>query len=428
MSKAERKTRVLRAPRGTADVLPAEMPLVRRLEEAARRLFETYGYAEIRLPTFEHAELFERGIGEATDIGEKEMYTFGAEEGDRFALRPEGPAGVVRAYVEHGLDRTGGFTRFYYIGPMFRRERPQAGRMREFYQIGAEALGSADPAVDVELMDLAMGIFREAGLEGCVLKVNSIGCPRCRADFRNILLGLLAAKRDRLCEDCRRRMDRNVFRVLDCKQPTCREIASGLPPIRKHLDADCAAHFDRVLALLDAAGLEATLDDHLVRGFDYYTRTVWEISHPSLGARDAICGGGRYDDLVEQTGGRPTPASGFSIGEVPALLALRQQKVEGTASGPPRIFLVAIDPSCRAECFRTAAMLRRAGVAAELDYQSRSPKAQFRAANRSGAPYAGVIGPEELERGGVRVKEMRTGEERVVAREHLVDHLRGCGC
>ena len=423
-----RGKRRFRAPRGTADIFPDDMRLVHRLEGAARRLFALYRFEEVRTPTFEHTDLFVRGIGEATDIVEKEMFTFGdTEGGESFTLRPEGTASVVRAYVEKGLDRVGGFTRLFYIGPMFRRERPQAGRMREFYQIGAEALGSGEPMADAELIALAMGIFTAAGLDGCVLKLNSIGCPDCRASYRAVLKDLLSPKRAALCEDCRRRFERNVFRVLDCKNEACKAATAGLPPMREHLDAGCAAHFAQVTDLLDAAGVAYQIDDRLVRGFDYYTRTVWEVAHPSLGARDAVCGGGRYDGLIEEIGGAPNGASGFSIGEVPTLLALRNQAVGDGPTEAPDVYLVAIDDSCRREAFRLASRLRAEGIAVDLDCQARSPKAQFRAANRSGARFAGVIGPEELARGEVKVKDMQTGEETAVANDRLPNAVRQGG-
>lgn len=405
----------IRAPRGTEDTMPEDMPMIGMLESAAKRVFELYGYGEIRTPMFEYTNLFVRSIGEATDIVEKEMYTFAGSGDESFTLRPEGTAPVARAFVEHGLDGPGGFHKFFYIGPMFRRERPQAGRMREFYQIGAEAIGSADPCVDAETIEMAMKILSESGLGDCDLKINSIGCPECRAVYRSTLREALEPRKNELCEDCRRRIDRNVFRVLDCKNEKCREISAEMPAMREHLDENCAAHFNATLELLKNAGVDYNIDDMLVRGFDYYTRTVWEIAHSSLGARDAICGGGRYDNLVEEVGGKPSPAAGFSIGVVPTLIAMNNKKVEPPEQPAPRIYLVAIDDSCRAECFRLAIELRSNGLPAELDYQGRSAKAQMRSANKSGAAFAGIIGPDELADGEILVKNMETGEERKVA-------------
>jgi histidyl-tRNA synthetase len=416
MSPEGNKSKVeYRAPRGTEDVLPDDMRLIRKLHDTARGLFELYGYGEIRIPTFEQAALFIRSIGESTDIVEKEMFTFQGSEDESFALRPEGTASVVRAYVEHGLDKAGGFTKLYYLGQMFRRERPQAGRSREFYQVGVEALGSYEPSVDAEQMELAMRFFREIGLEGVALKVNSIGCPNCRAAYRDILKKLLEPQRSRLCEDCRRRMDRNVFRVLDCKNETCRAIAATLPPMREHLDKECADHFARVCELLEAAGAAYVIDDHLVRGFDYYTRTVWEIVHRGLGARNAVCGGGRYDNLVADTGGAPNGAAGFSVGELPTMIALKKMEMKPPPAPAVAAYLVAIDDSCRKECFKLALQLREKGIFADLDFQGRSPKAQMRSAHKSGASFAGVIGPDELARGEIKLKNMKTGEEFSVA-------------
>lgn len=408
-----------RAPRGTEDVLPDPMRLIQKLHDTARRLFALYGYGEIRVPTFEQTALFIRSIGESTDIVEKEMFTFEGSDDESFTLRPEGTASVVRAYVEHGLDKAGGFTKLYYIGQMFRRERPQAGRSREFYQIGVEALGSYDPSVDAETIELALRYFREIELRGIELRINSIGCLVCRATYREILKKILEPQRGKLCADCRRRMDRNVFRVLDCKNETCRQIAATLPPMREHLDKDCASHFARVRELLEIADVTYTVDDHLVRGFDYYTRTVWEILHPALGARSAVCGGGRYDNLVADIGGAPNGAAGFSVGELPTLIALKRMEVSPPPAPPVAVYLVAIDNSCRPECFKLALQLREKGIFADLDYQGRSPKAQMRSAHKSGAAFAGVIGPDELKRGEITLKNMTTGEERLVATSEL---------
>ncbi len=412
-----------RAPRGTEDVLPGEMRLIHKLHDTARRLFELYGYGEIRVPTFEQTALFIRSIGESTDIVEKEMFTFEGSDDESFTLRPEGTASVVRAYVEHGLDKAGGFTKFYYIGQMFRRERPQAGRSREFYQIGVEALGSCEPTVDAEIIELALRFFREIGLNGVVVKINSIGCLDCRAAYREILKKLLEPQRAKLCEDCRRRMDRNVFRVLDCKNETCRAIAATLPPMREHLDKECAAHFAQVRELLEAAGVAYTVDDHIVRGFDYYTRTVWEIVHLGLGARNAVCGGGRYDNLVADTGGARNGAAGFSVGELPTMIALKRLEIQAPPAPAVAAYLVAIDDSCRKECFKLALQLREKGVIADLDYQGRSAKAQMRSAHKSGAAFAGVIGPDELARGEIKLKNMKTSEEISIGVSALGDFL-----
>jgi len=417
------KSEKIRAPRGMPDILPEQIPAARRLEQTAHRVFRLYGYEEIRTPLFEETRLFVRGIGESTDIVEKEMYTF-AEGDDSITLRPEATAPVVRAVVEHELLKKRGFWKLYYVGPMFRKERPQAGRLRQFSQIGVEALGSLQPSVDVESILLASRFFSKAGLNGVEVKINTIGCPTCRAKYREALRQLLAPRRSELCEDCRARFERNVFRILDCKRETCRAVAQEVPPMRNYLDDACREHFSAVTSLLADADLAFRIDDHLVRGFDYYTRTVFELTHASLGARDAICGGGRYDNLVAELGGPEAGCVGFAVGVVPTLLAL--QKTAGGAAPErfaPIAYVVAVNDAARAECFRVAQKLRLAGVSTELDHERRSLKAQMRSANRLGARYTIVIGPDEIAAGRVKLKEMSTGEEKVLTPAEAVAQL-----
>jgi len=418
--------RTIRAPRGMPDALPADVALIRHVERTARTVFERAGFREIRTPLFEETRLFVRGIGEATDIVEKEMYTFrGDDEDDSLTLRPEATASVVRAVVEHDLLKKRGFWKLYYIGPMFRKERPQAGRLRQFDQVGCEAVGSGEPLVDAECIVLADRFFRSVGLESARIKLNSMGCPECRSRYRDALRRALAPKRASLCGDCQARFERNIFRVLDCKQPICREVAATAPPLRDYLDASCREHFDAVLHLLRESGVEFTLDDRLVRGFDYYTRTVFEISHPALGARDAVCGGGRYDNLVAELGGPDAGCVGFAVGVVPTILALRKTRGDAAVHRPvPVAFVVAVNDGVRGECFRLAQRLRDAGIAAELDCERRSLKAQMRSANRSGARFAAVIGPDEVAARAVRLKDMASGEEETLPVEGVVDRLR----
>jgi histidyl-tRNA synthetase len=421
------KIEKISAPRGMPDTLPSDMPLLRRIEDTAHRVFRLYGYEEIRTPMFEETRLFVRGIGEVTDIVEKEMYTFAdpaAPASDSITLRPEGTAPAVRAVVEHDLLKQQGFWKLYYIGPMFRKERPQAGRLRQFEQIGCEAVGSGEPVVDAESILLAARFFNEVGLPGVQVKINSIGCPNCRAAYREVLRNLLAPRRAELCKDCQSRFDRNVFRVLDCKNPTCREIARAAPPMRDHLDADCKAHFDAVTALLTRAGLEFNVDDHLVRGFDYYTRTVFELSHSALGARDAVCGGGRYDNLVAELGGPAAGCVGFAVGVVPTVLALQKLKTDEALPPGADAYFIAVNDEVRADIFRMVEKLRAEGIRAEMDYERRSLKAQMRSANKFRARYAIVIGPDELAAGKLKLKDMATGEERSLTLEECAALLR----
>jgi len=422
MSKSERIT----APRGMPDALPSDMALLRHLEMTARRVFALCAYEEIRPPLFEDTRLFVRGIGEATDIVEKEMYTFAeGDAGDSITLRPEATASVVRAVIEHEFLKQKGFWKLYYIGPMFRKERPQAGRLRQFDQIGCEAIGSCEPLVDAESILLAARFFREIGLAGVTVKVNSIGCPTCRGAYREALRAALAPRMGELCPDCRNRFDRNVFRILDCKVPACKAVALAAPPMREHLDSDCKAHFETVLALLSQSGQTVAVDDHLVRGFDYYTRTVFELSHSALGARDAVCGGGRYDNLVAELGGPAAGCVGFAVGVVPTILALQKGPGAARPAAPVAdLYLAAFSDDVRAEVFRLAERLRGEGVSVEMDYERRSLKAQMRSANKLGARYAIVIGPDEIAGGEFKLKEMATGVEQRLKAEAIAPALR----
>ena len=413
----------IKAPRGMSDTLPEQMPLVRHLEETAHRVFAAYGYEEIRTPLFEETRLFVRGIGETTDIVEKEMYTIG-EGDDAITLRPEATAPVVRATVEHSLLKKKGFWKLYYVGEMFRKERPQAGRTRQFSQIGCEAIGSPCPVVDAETILLAARFFDEAGLDGVRVKLNTIGCATCRGTYRDIVREVLGPRRDKLCSDCQARFDRNVFRILDCKVPTCKEIARQTPPMREHLDAECAAHFGAVADRLTDAGQAFEIDDHLVRGFDYYTRTVFELCHSALGARDAVCGGGRYDNLVEELGGPKAGCVGFAVGVVPTLLALGNAGRTEVAEQPRLdVYVVAVDESTRGECFRTAERLRRAGIRTDLDCEMRSLKAQMKSANRCNARFTIIIGPDELAAGRVTLRDMSDGAEEKVTVDEAIARL-----
>ncbi len=422
-----------KCPRGTSDILPDRVKLYHQIEERAREVFERYGYAEIRTPIFEETGLFVRSIGEATDIVEKEMYSFQrGEEGTSLTLRPEGTAGIVRAYIEHNYPKRKRFQKFYYIGPMFRYERPQAGRSRQFDQFGVEVFGSDSPLVDVENILLACAFFDAVGLEDYAVKINSMGCPECRAAFREVLLRELRPRANELCEVCRERLDRNVFRVLDCKEAKCREICEELPTLVEHLDDECARHFEQLKAGLEAVGRGYVHDPHLVRGFDYYTRTVYEITHGGVGARDAVCGGGRYDNLVEELGGPATAATGFAIGVVPTLVAvektmtdeLKSKLTDFDAPVPIDVYVVAVDDDTRLYAFRLLELLRKAGVAADADFEGRSLKAQMRSANRMKARFVAVVGPDEKAENKVSVKKMSDGTEASVTFDDIVTHIK----
>lgn len=415
----------IRSIQGTEDVLPEEWTYWRRLEQTARRLFERYGYGQVRTPVIEQTALFVKGTGETTDIVEKEMYTIPTGDGESVTLRPEGTPPVIRSYLERSLDRQVTFQKLYYIGPMFRRERPQKGRLRQFHQLGVEAVGSDSPLLDAETVLLAVEVFHELGLRQFEVALNTIGCEECRPGYRRQVRNLLEGRIEDLCPDCRRRLERNVFRVLDCKNEECRTIVEGLPPVTEFLDPECAAHYSAVKDALRAAEVEFTEDNRLVRGLDYYTRTVYEIRHGGLGARDAICGGGRYDDLVELLGGPDLPCVGFAIGAEATLLAMESELGEPSpAAGRPDVFVVCFDEEARPECFRIVTELRRAGLSAEMDYEGRSPKSQMRVADRLQAPLCFLMGGRELEQGVVLVKDMAEGEQWNVPRGDMVEAVR----
>ncbi len=413
----------LRAPRGMVDVLPHQWRLWRRLEGVAREIFELSGYHEVRTPVFEDTRLFVRGIGDTTDIVEKEMYTFADGEGSSITLRPENTAGVMRAYVEYELYKTQKFQKFYYIGSQFRKERPQAGRLRQFHQMGIEAVGSMDPLADVETISVATQVYDRLCLADYDVKLNTIGCEECRPPYRKVLKDKLARYKKDLCKLCLARIGRNVFRVLDCKEDGCREIARKMPAIYNYLCKGCKDHFEVVKEALSDINIHYDLDPFLARGLDYYTKTVYEIILPSLGARSAICAGGRYDNLISEIGGPPTGAVGFAIGMESSMIALErayQDKVPVDEGEPlTQVYLVSIGENTHRECFKIAQRLRAQGISCDLDYEDRSPKAQMRTANKRRARRVIVIGPDELAQGQVKLKDMETGKEKLLTEDQI---------
>jgi len=427
----DKKTEHLfKAPRGTEDILPGKWNLWRKLEKAGRQEFELCGYDEVRTPVFEDTRLFIRSIGEATDIVEKEMYTFADSEESGITLRPENTAPVMRAYLEYELHKTKKFQKFYYVGPQFRKERPQAGRLRQFHQMGVEAVGATDPLLDVETISIATRIFDRIDLKGYKVKINSIGCEKCRPVFRNILKEKLHEHEKALCELCQSRLNRNVFRVLDCKNEKCKEIGYHMPSINDYLCVECQLHAKIVREALVEIGIPYIADAHLVRGLDYYTKTVYEISHSSLGARDAICAGGRYDNLISDIGGPSIGSVGFAIGMEATILAMENtmaeknknlsQEAGGTS---PLVYIVSIGEETKKHCFSLLNMLRRANISSDFDYEGKSPKAQMRMANKMGVKYVIVLGPDELMRGDVKIKIMETSEEVVLKQDEVLSWL-----
>jgi histidyl-tRNA synthetase len=396
-------------PRGTNDLFGERMELWREVEQALIEYLRACAYREVRTPIFESTELFVRTVGEATDIVTKEMYTFADKKGRSLTLRPENTAPVMRAYLENGLYRGGGVSRLYYVGPMFRYDRPQAGRYRQFHQIGAEAIGSAGPAVDAEIIDVSLGLYRTLGFPPLEVRLNSVGCPVCRPAFKRVLTESLAALAGELCEACVERTGSNPLRIFDCKE--CTAVKEKLPVITDHLCGDCRAHFDALQAILRELEIPYVLDPLLVRGLDYYTRTAFEILHPALGAQNALCGGGRYDGLAEDCGGPAIPAVGFSAGLERLMEALPSSFRAGRTGRDIDVYCIVLDDSSSARALVLARDAREAGVSVVVDLSGRNLKKQMKAASESGALLSVIFGLEEVPSGMAAVKDMRTGAQ-----------------
>lgn len=390
--------------RGFHDVLPEQSTRWWWMEQQARDVFAGYGYSEIRIPILERTELFSRSIGEATDIVEKEMYTFEDRDGTSISLRPEGTASVVRAYVEHALHQREPFSKLFYIGPMFRRERPQKGRLRQFWQIGVEAIGRDDAAVDAEVILLLHDLISALRVRGPRIELNSLGDGVCRPRYTEALRAFGESHRDELCENCRRRLERNPLRLLDCKVESCRAVTTGAPTINEHLCDPCREHFDRVRTLLAREQIETHLNPRMVRGLDYYCRTAFEVSAEGLGAQSAVGGGGRYDGLVRAFGGPQAPGVGFALGVERLMLAMEEDAVPAAAA--PDVFLAPLDAAAEAEATHLAHTWRREGLRVELTSASKSLKSQMRLADRLGVPYVLILGADEVAAKAVSVRDM----------------------
>jgi len=412
----------LKSVRGAPDILPAETATWQRVEAAARAVLHRYGYAEIRTPVFERAELFVRGIGEGTDIVEKEMYTFVDQGQERLALRPEGTAPVVRAYLEHRMAAQSSLVKVYYLGPMFRRERPQAGRYRQFHQIGVEAIGSERPEVDAEVVALLCELLGEVlQIHDLQLRVNSIGDRVCRPAMRDRLREYLAERAPDLCQDCRGRLARNPLRILDCKQEACQRVVAGAPKPIALLCPSCSEHFAQVRRWLDLLKIAYAIDDRLVRGLDYYTRTAFEVINPHLGAQNAVAGGGRYDGLIEAVGGPPTPGIGFAVGLERVMASL--PRGAGETSLPEGVYVATVGQEARETGLLLAQELRRRGVRALIDLEARSLKGQMRRADKERVRHCLILGSEELARREAIVRDMERAEQSVVPLDRVVEHL-----
>lgn len=409
--------------KGFSDILPGEIEIWQLVEGKAREVFALYNFSEIRIPILEKTELFSRSLGETTDIVEKEMYTFADQDakGSMLTLRPEGTAGVVRAYVEAELYKIEPVRRLFYLGPMFRRERPQKGRMRQFYQIGAEVLGRGDPYVDAELLLLLSDFFLMVGLDGLSLELNSLGCVQCRPRYRQDLLSFLRKREKALCDNCRRRMDRNPLRVLDCKEEGCLKVTGDAPSILSFLCKACQDHFSTVEQLLHDTNLEYRLNSRMVRGLDYYCRTAFEWTSDQLGSQNAVAAGGRYDGLVEDLGGPPTPGVGFAMGMERLVLLLGMKE---TKKAPrPSLYLLWIGTAARAWVFPVVHRLRRRGITVEMEAEERSLKSQMRRADKLRALSALIVGDEELKSGKGILRNMDSKEQIEVSLDRIEDEL-----
>lgn len=408
----------IQKPKGTQDLLPGEVEKWQYLESKARDLCQRFNYKEIRSPIFESTELFSRGVGETTDIVEKEMYTF-LDKGDRsMTLRPEGTAGVVRAYVENKLYGVPDLTKLFYVGPMFRYEQPQAGRYRQFHQFGIEAFGSVDPSIDAEVIALGYTFYKEIGLKEVTVEINSVGTPSVRTVYREKLQEFFAPVKHLLCKDCQSRYDRNPMRILDCK--TDQKYGEGAPEILDYLDEECSTHFALVREHLTAMDIPYRVNPRLVRGLDYYTHTAFEYKAAGIGAIDTIGGGGRYNGLVEQIGGHGTdqPGVGLGLGLERILLVLQAQGVEIPKPEPLDVYLIGLGEPAEKEVTKLLHQLRVQGLKAEKDYQGRKMKAQMKSADRFQAKYVAILGDDELARGEITLKQMETGSQVIIS---LVD-------
>jgi histidyl-tRNA synthetase len=406
------------AIRGTRDILPGEVERWAFVETTARRVFEQYGYAEIRTPIIERAELFEKGTGETTDIVQKEMYAFTDKGGERITLRPEATPSLVRAYVEHTLEQAMAVPKIYTIGPMFRYERPQKGRYRQFHQLDVEVFGVKDPSIDAEVIDLAWTMIGALGISGVELAVNSVGCPACRPRFAEALVAALGEDVQRLCGDCQRRAQTNPLRIFDCKVPADQEIIDRLPHTVDYLCEECRTHFDAVRRYLEIDGIPYVVSHRLVRGLDYYTKTTFEVLAGQIGAQNAVLGGGRYDGLVKELGGPDRVGIGFAAGIERLVLALPESLA--LAPARPDVFIAALGDPARGAAFELLRDLRRAGLNAQVEYEGRSLKSQMKRADRLKAPLVFLLGDDELARGEVTVKHMAASSQESIKRETAV--------
>ena len=412
---------ITKAVKGTQDILPSEVYKNQFIEQIVIDIAGKFGFKELRIPVFEHTELFQRGVGETTDVVQKEMYTFDDKGGRSITLRPEGTAGVARAFLEHGLFNEALPQKLCYVINCYRYEKPQAGRWREFQQFGVEMLGTSSPAADAEVISLANEIFAFLGIENLQLELNSIGCPECRKNYHNALREYFESKKENLCPTCLERLGKNPMRILDCKSPICKEICEGAPAIIDYICDDCSAHFESVKKYLDVMNIDYVVNPRIVRGLDYYTRTVFEFVSTQIGAQGTVCGGGRYDGLVEELGGPHTPSLGFAMGTGRLLMLLEAQGIELPAPGACELYIAPMGENASLEAMKIVHDLRSNGISSQTDVAGRSLKAQMKYADKIGARYTMVLGDNEIEQGKANLKNMDNGEVTEVELESLAE-------
>ncbi len=411
---------ITKAVKGTKDVLPGEVYKNQYIESTALDVAGRFGFKEIRTPVFEHTELFQRGVGDTTDVVQKEMYTFDDKGGRSITLRPEGTAGAARSFLENGLCNETLPQKVCYLTSCYRYEKPQAGRLREFHQFGVECFGAQSPLADAEIISLADTLFKELGVKDLSLEINSIGCPTCRAEYHKALREYFSGRKDELCDTCKGRLERNPMRILDCKSPVCSEIAKGAPVVLDYLCDECKEHFEKVKSYLKALNIEFTVNPKIVRGLDYYTKTVFEFVSNSIGAQGTVCGGGRYDGLVEELGGQKTPSLGFALGIERLMLLMEAQECEFPQEAKPDLFIAALGEKAQLKAVEIAKDMREEGFTCLYDVNGRGLRAQMKYADKLGAKYTVVLGEDEVQSGIAKLKNMESGEETEIALQTFV--------
>lgn len=411
---------ITKAVKGTKDVLPGEIYKTQYIESTALDVAERFGFKEIRTPVFEHTELFQRGVGDTTDVVQKEMYTFDDKGGRSITLRPEGTAGAARSFLENGLCNETLPQKVCYLTSCYRYEKPQAGRLREFHQFGVECFGAQSPLADAEIILLANTFFKELGVKDLTLEINSIGCPTCRAEYHKALKTYFEGRKDELCDTCKDRLERNPMRILDCKSPVCSEIAKDAPVVLDYLCDECREHFEKVKSYLNAQNIAFKVNPRIVRGLDYYTKTVFEFISESIGAQGTVCGGGRYDGLIEELGGQKTPSLGFGLGIERLMLLMEAQGCEFPKESMPDLFIAALGEKAQLKAVEIANDMREEGFTCLYDVNGRGLRAQMKYANKLGAKYTIVLGDDEVESGIAKLKNMESGEETEIALQTFV--------